>query len=100
VIESAAMRSLDSGGARDRVVAIAIAGVSEVPRESAREATARRVGLDTMKLAASIDDRDAPAEIQRLREQHRAQFDAFFAAHPEADELTAAFEAKGAAAGA
>ena len=60
--------------------------------------------MNDARLAASIDDRDAAAElhaeIQRLREQNRMQFDAFFAAHPEADELTAAFEAKGDDAGA
>lgn len=49
------------------------------------------------RLAAAIHDRDAAAdlhaEIRRLRERNRKQFDAFFAAHPEADELTAALEA-------
>ena len=49
------------------------------------------------RLAAAIHDSDAAAalhvEISRLREDKPEQFDAFFAAHPEANELIAAFQA-------
>jgi len=51
------------------------------------------------RLAAAIHDSDAAAalraEIRRLRAENPAKFDAFFAAHPEADELITAFDATG-----
>lgn len=49
------------------------------------------------RLAAAILDSDAAAalhgEIRRLREENAEQFDSFFAAHPEADELIAISQA-------
>lgn len=55
--------------------------------------------LNDNRLAAAIHDSDAAAslraEILRLRQENPAQFDAFFAAHPEANELLTALDAKG-----
>lgn len=49
------------------------------------------------RLAAAIHDSDAAValqvEISQVREENSEQFDAFFAAHPEANELIATFQA-------
>jgi hypothetical protein len=55
--------------------------------------------MNDNRLAAAIHDSDAAAalraEILRLRGENPAQFDAFFAADPEANQLVTAFEATG-----